>query len=440
MQRSFVDQLLRKAADTKSSSNTDLTNYASTSLVHHVRGAVITPLHNDELAKGWLLEKNDTILDSVLLGISQSELQSLAEWYNHDEDWYNAAHTFHILGMKSHGMEMAAKKASLRRGIAAIVKVPEHEGSANLECLMRKRILNWADADTQEEADECLDAIIALLNDHKRCSQLSSRTQGSIQTQIAESLWGIRPTKYAFMTTQIDRIRQGAEMLIDTMTTYGMMIDKLPVRSRKRIELYRNIVTPFSYYSLVNVLPDKMADLATNVLGIEGSKFIFEFNEGGGEFNAGCVARDLGSYGVSADQSGYFVEPSTQRYANMAISDEAKSRFQVTCAHAAKLGADYSLSVFFAWPLMYSTSFQQMLSCFGLHSANDVDAATDAWVPTSLSWAATRDGKTESYFRPETMALLMKVLIAVRMPDMLERGDAVELVPLVEQCRWLRDR
>ena len=191
MQRSFVDQLLRKVADTKGSSNTDLINYASTSLVHHVRGAVITPLHTDELAKNWLLEKNDTILDSVLLGISQSELQSLAEWYNHDEDWYNAAHTFHILGIKSRGMEMAAKKASLRRGIAAIVKVPEHEGSANLECLMRKRILHWADADTQEEADECLDAIIALLNDDKRCSQLSSRIKGSIQYQIAESLWGM---------------------------------------------------------------------------------------------------------------------------------------------------------------------------------------------------------------------------------------------------------
>ena len=98
------------------------------------------------------------------------------------------------------------------------------------------------------------------------------------------------------------------------------------------------------------------------------------------------------------------------------------------------------MSVFYAWPLIYDDSFQQMLSCFGLHSANDVDAATDAWVPTSFSWAATRDGKTEIYFRPETVALLMKVSIAVRIPDMLERGDAVELVPLVDQCRWLRDR
>ena len=229
-------------------------------------------------------------------------------------------------------------------------------------------------------------------------------------------------------------------MLINAMTMYGMIIDKLPVRSRKRIELYRAILNPLAWFSLVNVLPDKVADFATNVLGIEGSRFIFEFNEGGGEFNAGCFARDLGNYGGSLDQLGYFVVPSTQRYANMGISDEAKSRFQVTCAHAAKLGADYSISVFFAWPLIYDNSFQQMLSCFGLHSANDVDAATDAWVPISVSWTATRDGKTEFYFRPETMALLMKVLIAVRMPDMFERGDAVELVPLVEQCRWLSDR
>ena len=205
MQRFFVDQLLRKAADTKGSSNTDLINYASTSLVHHVRGAVITPLQTDELAKNWLLEKNDTILDSVLLGISQSELQSLAEWYNHDEDWYNSAHTFHILGIKSRGMEMAAKKASLRRGIAAIVKVPEHEGSANLECLLRKKIIYWADADTQEEADECLDAIIALLNDDTRCSQLPSRTQGSIQNYIAEALWGIIRT-YMYMILLLESV------------------------------------------------------------------------------------------------------------------------------------------------------------------------------------------------------------------------------------------
>ena len=123
MQRSFVDQLLQQAAG---DSNEHLITYASTSLVHHVRGAVITPLHNDELAKNWLLEKNDTILDSVLLGISQSELQSLAEWYNHDEDWYNAAHVYNILGVKSRGFELAAKKASLRRGIAAIIKAPAH--------------------------------------------------------------------------------------------------------------------------------------------------------------------------------------------------------------------------------------------------------------------------------------------------------------------------
>merc|ERR1711865_1287568 len=29
--------------------------------------------------------------------------------------------------------------------------------------------------------------------------------------------------------------------------------------------------------------------------------------------------------------------------------------------------------------------------------------------------------------------------IAVRIPDMLEKGDAVELVPSVEACCWLRD-
>jgi hypothetical protein len=141
MQRSFVDQLLQKTAVAKGDSNDHLSSYASTSLVHHVRCAVITPLHDDELAKTWLMDKNNEILDSVLLGIKQSEIQHLAEWYIKKEDWFNAASTFFVLGTKSRGRELDAKKASLRRGISAVVKIPEHEGSAHLECMMRKPLV-----------------------------------------------------------------------------------------------------------------------------------------------------------------------------------------------------------------------------------------------------------------------------------------------------------
>ena len=102
MQRSFVDQLLQKTAVAKGDSNDHLSNYASTSLVHHIRCAVITPLHDDELAKTWLMDKNNEILDSVLLGIKQSEIQRLADWYNQDGDWFNAAHIFNIIGMFEH--------------------------------------------------------------------------------------------------------------------------------------------------------------------------------------------------------------------------------------------------------------------------------------------------------------------------------------------------
>ena len=102
MQRSFVDQLLQKTAVAKGDSNDHLSNYASTSLVHHIRCAVITPLHDDELAKTWLMDKNNEILDSVLLGIKQSEIQRLADWYSQDGDWFNAAHIFHIIGMFEH--------------------------------------------------------------------------------------------------------------------------------------------------------------------------------------------------------------------------------------------------------------------------------------------------------------------------------------------------
>ena len=105
MQRSFVDHLLKKIA-----AASNLLNFACTSLVHHIRGAVITPLHNDESAKAWLMDENDVILDSILLGIEQSEVQGLADWYIANEDWFNAANIFHILALKSRGRELSQKQ------------------------------------------------------------------------------------------------------------------------------------------------------------------------------------------------------------------------------------------------------------------------------------------------------------------------------------------
>jgi hypothetical protein len=107
MQRSFVDQLLQKTAVAKGDLNDHLSHYASNSCVHHVRNAVTAPLHDDSLAKAWLIiDKNDTILDSLLLGINQKELHELADWYSEDEDWFNAAHIFYILGLSSHAVTL----------------------------------------------------------------------------------------------------------------------------------------------------------------------------------------------------------------------------------------------------------------------------------------------------------------------------------------------
>jgi hypothetical protein len=102
----FKGQRLLKA---KGGSNDHITHYASNSFVHHVRNAVTTPLHDDDLAKAWLIiDKNDAILDSLLLGINQIELHELADWYSEVENWFNAAHIFHILGMSPYNSRMCS--------------------------------------------------------------------------------------------------------------------------------------------------------------------------------------------------------------------------------------------------------------------------------------------------------------------------------------------
>jgi hypothetical protein len=91
-------------------------------------------------------------------------------------------------------------------------------------------------------------------------------------------------------------------------------------------------------------------------------------------------------------------------------------------------------------PLMYGNRFRKMCDNWHVGSVNDADTAVAACPPCPLTWTATRDGKTVFYFRPETIALLMKVLIAVKLPDLVDKGDAAELVPSAEGCRWLQDR
>jgi hypothetical protein len=240
----------------------------------------------------------------------------------------------------------------------------------------------------------------------------------------------------------IGQVREGANMTIDVYSNYGTMFIQTmaPVGSRKRIELHRIFLFSFSLYSITTVLPEQLRDLALNFLGIAGSKFIFEFNEGGGEFNAGCYARDMERYGFYIDQCAQFVTPSLVRYANMEIYGQATNRYEVWCAHAAKLGTNFYFTVLNALPLMYGNRFPQMCNYWHVGSVNDADAAVAACPPFPLTWTATRDGKTVFNCLPETLALLTKVLIAVKLPELVGKEDAVELVPSAEGCRWLQDR
>lgn len=56
-----------------------------------------------------------------------------------------------------------------------------------------------------------------------------------------------------------------------------------------------------------------------------------------------------------------------------------------------------------------------------------------------MPWTATRDGKTRFFFRPETIGLLIKVLMAMKMSDLLQREEVDGLVPTVDECQWLTD-
>jgi hypothetical protein len=437
MQRSFVDELLQRTADPKGDSNGHLSSYASISLVHHVRGAVATPLHDDKLAKGWLRETDNVILDGILLGISQPEIQRLADWYYKNEDWYEAASIFYILAMKSRGRALEAKKASLRCGVVAIVKIPEHKKSANLECLLRKRLWYWTDADSLEEADECLDAVIAILKDEQRCSQLEQSVELSMKNQIAEHLFGLKPTKWRD-TVNIEQVKEGARLNIYCGLAFGKMVENMPAGSRKRIELNRIMMNTFAAFSITNVLPKQLSDAALHLLGVAGSKFEIAFDEGGGVFDAGSYARDMSNYGFWMDHIAHYISPSLVRFANMQIYSKAVARFEVWVAHSVQHSGTFELCAWYSWPLLYGR-FQHMLICCGLTSVGDVDKVAEGWAPSKIAWAATRDGKNYFYFHRKASVMLMKALMAVNMPDLLQREEADEFVPAVDECPWLKD-
>jgi hypothetical protein len=124
----------------------------------------------------------------------------------------------------------------------------------------------------------------------------------------------------------------------------------------------------------------------------------------------------------------------------MEIYGQAINRYYVWCNASSEQGLSLAYAVLHGCPLISDVDFQQICSCWRMTSINIVDVLVQAWPASRTTWTATRVSETEFCFRPETLALLMKLLIAVKMPEAAERGDIVELVPPAEECRWLRDR
>ena len=143
--------------------------------------------------------------------------------------------------------------------------------------------------------------------------------------------------------------------------------------------------------------------------------------------------------------SAYPVVIFMSRYFDVKPAQEAAVEYEAYVAADSVNSYSKNRNLFYpimmALPFFFDPArFKRLTGFWSLTSFSAVDAVIDSSADALFSWTSDDDDNFPGNACPETIKLIMKSHLAVKLAQLVDRGDIVELVSPVANCPWIQDR
>jgi len=190
--------------------------YATNSIVHHIRTALVTPFADDKLAARLLLHEDEAIVADVLLGVNHTDVIAFVEHFKiaktEDGRWH-AAKLTHSMAMRAVGVEGDSRAAYMLDAIQLLsgISKKSYPGALAMEVDCRYKLL-WQGG---KFAEGMLDALIVVAELRKSDVDVKDlKALYTTKATVSLGLMGIFKSKSAF-TRNAAQLCQGSILQLE---------------------------------------------------------------------------------------------------------------------------------------------------------------------------------------------------------------------------------